>query len=268
MNPIISIITVCYNSAPLLKDTIESILNQKTSSVEYIIVDGASTDETPKVLEQYKDQIDLVISEPDNGIFDAMNKGIVHAKGRYLLFVNTGDTLCDGSLKYIGSQVKTNLDVYYFGYYNLVTVRGEKLIFEGPKCFNLSHEIPTCHNAMAISKGAFDSYGLYDTAYNLCADYEWLCRNHEKLRTRHYEDKVIYSWLGGVSEIENLSVLRKKAIISKLYFGWTATLWHIFRYIKIFPISILKLFFIKIGIFDNYLFLKYKLNMLKQSIKT
>ena len=265
MNPIISIITVCYNSAPLLKDTIESILNQKTSSVEYIIVDGASTDETFKILDQYKAPIDTIISEPDDGIFDAMNKGIMAAKGRYLLFVNTGDTLCDGSLKYIESQVETNLDVYYFGYYNLVTVRGEKLIFEGPKCFNLSHEIPTCHNAMAISKEAFNTYGLYDTTYNLCADYEWICRNYDKLKTGHYEDKVIYSLLGGVSEIENLSVLRRKAIISKRYFGWMPFLWHIFRLIKVYPISILKRFFIKIGVFDNYLFLKHKFNAIKKS---
>lgn len=259
MNPMLSIITVCYNSAPLLEDTIESILSQKTSSVEYIIVDGASTDETPKVLKQHRDHIDLIIREPDDGIFDAMNKGISNAKGKYLLFVNAGDTLCDGSLKYIGSQVTTDLDVYYFGYYNLVTVRGEKLIFEGPKSLNLSHEIPTCHNAMAISKKTFDSYGLYDTSYRLCADYEWLCRNNAKLKTKHCDKKLLYYLLGGVSEIDELTVLIEKALISKKYFGWAPFAWHIIRFMKVAPISLLKRLLIKIGVFDYYLSIKYML---------
>ena len=263
MNPAISVITVCYNSAPLLENTIESVLNQKSASVEYIVVDGASTDETFKILARYKAQIDTLISEPDNGIYDAMNKGINAAKGKYILFLNAGDTLCDKSLKQIESQVETDLDVYYFGYFNVITVRDSRLIFEGPRCFNLSHEIPTCHNAMAISKEAFNRYGLYDISYRLCADYEWLCRNNTTLKTEYCDKKLLYYLLGGISELNELTVLKEKAVISKRYFGWTAFAWHIIRFMRIAPISILKSLLIKIGIFPYYLSYKHMLRGVK-----
>lgn len=112
MSPDISIITVCYNSAPLLKKTIESILIQKDSSIEYVIIDGASADETSKVLSNYKDKINTIVSEADSGIYDAMNKGILLAKGKYLIFINAGDILCKNSLYTIKKELRTGLDVY------------------------------------------------------------------------------------------------------------------------------------------------------------
>ena len=133
------------------------------------------------------------------------------------------------------------------------------MIFEGIKCFNLSHEIPTCHNAMAISKDAFNRYGQYDTSYRLCADYEWLCRNKDKLKTKYCDNKLLYYLLGGVSELDELTVLKEKALISKKYFGWTAFVWHIIRFMRIAPISLLKRLLIKVGIFDYYLHIKHML---------
>ena len=89
----ISIITICYNCASDLERTIKSVLIQTYSTIEYIIVDGGSTDRTPQILDKYKDRIEYIISEPDDGIYDALNKGIRRATGEWILCLNAGDVL-------------------------------------------------------------------------------------------------------------------------------------------------------------------------------
>ena len=256
MKPLISIITVSFNSAFFLESTIKSVLIQKNASAEYLVIDGASTDDTGKILDRYREKIDLIISEPDEGIYDAMNKGISLAKGEYLIFINAGDCLCTNALKIIQDKLDSSYEIYYFAYYKVIEISGRKLQFEGPKCFTLSHEIPTCHNAMVIARDAFLRYGLYNTVYKLSADYEWLCRNRKNLKSTHCSEKVIYSLLGGVSEIDNISVLKEKAGIAKKYFGWQALGWHLWRFITVTPLSLLKRFLMAAGLFDYYLLYK------------
>lgn len=89
----LSIITICYNCASDLERTIKSVLIQTYSTIEYIIVDGGSTDRTPQILDKYKDRIEYIISEPDDGIYDALNKGIIRATGEWILCLNAGDVL-------------------------------------------------------------------------------------------------------------------------------------------------------------------------------
>ena len=89
----LSIITICYNCASDLERTIKSVLIQTYSTIEYIIVDGGSTDCTPQILDKYKDRIEYIISEPDDGIYDALNKGIRRATGEWILCLNAGDVL-------------------------------------------------------------------------------------------------------------------------------------------------------------------------------
>ena len=89
----VSIITICYNCASDLERTIKSVLTQTYSNIEYIIVDGGSTDQTPQALNKYKDSIECIISEPDDGIYDALNKGVRKATGEWILCLNAGDVL-------------------------------------------------------------------------------------------------------------------------------------------------------------------------------
>jgi glycosyltransferase involved in cell wall biosynthesis len=84
--PLISVITVCFNAANLLKKTIDSVLEQTYHAIEYIIIDGASGDDTTEVVKAYKSDVDIFICEPDNGIYDAMNKGIKQATGDLIIF--------------------------------------------------------------------------------------------------------------------------------------------------------------------------------------
>jgi glycosyltransferase involved in cell wall biosynthesis len=92
-HPLVSIITVVYNCVNIIEETILSVINQNYDSFEYIIIDGGSSDGTTEIIKEHQDKITLWISEPDKGIYDAMNKGIQIAKGRYILFINSGDIL-------------------------------------------------------------------------------------------------------------------------------------------------------------------------------
>src|SRR5699024_3733405 len=112
-NPKISIITVVFNNAKDIEYTIQSVLNQSYEHVEYIIIDGLSTDGTLDILNKYRAQIDILISEKDKGIYDAMNKGLEQATGDYVLFLNSGDAFYD---KNTLSEVFTDsagADIYY-----------------------------------------------------------------------------------------------------------------------------------------------------------
>ena len=109
----ISIITICYNCASDLERTIKSVLAQTYSQIEYIIVDGESTDHTPQVLDTYKDRIECIISEPDDGIYDALNKGIRQASGEWILCLNAGDVLRNNNI--ITEKETLILEKYFKG---------------------------------------------------------------------------------------------------------------------------------------------------------
>ena len=98
MIPKFSIITVTYNAEDSIEGTVESVISQSFKSFEYIVIDGASTDNTNELLKNYKKQIDLIVSEKDEGLYDAMNKGILLAKGEFLLFLNAGDRLFNNTV--------------------------------------------------------------------------------------------------------------------------------------------------------------------------
>ena len=98
MNAKISVITISYNAEKEIEKTILSVISQTYDNIEYIIVDGASKDNTISIVNKYKKKISCVISEPDKGIYDAMNKGIMHATGEWLIMRNAGDVFCDKSV--------------------------------------------------------------------------------------------------------------------------------------------------------------------------
>ena len=104
MEPLISIVTVSFNSEKTIRQTIESVLNQTYTNIEYNIVDGASTDKTVEIATQYKDDFEakgikyIITSEKDKGIYDAMNKGMDRATGSWIIFMNAGDTFCDNEV--------------------------------------------------------------------------------------------------------------------------------------------------------------------------
>lgn len=125
-HPKFSIITVTYNAAKVLEDTIQSIVTQTYKNLEYIIVDGGSTDETLDIIHKYQEHITTVISEPDQGLYDAMNKGIKLATGDYLCFLNAGDGLHedDTLLQWYIPSMEQLCREYYMEKQKLWTVKG------------------------------------------------------------------------------------------------------------------------------------------------
>lgn len=148
LKPKISVITVCYNAENSIEKTIESVLNQNYSNIEYIIIDGKSTDNTKNILRKYRDKITKIISEPDSGLYDAMNKGLLLATGDYVNFMNAGDIFCDNNvIKDVIEKYNSSADVIY-GNAVVINPNGSENIEIGEDDLNLLSKRPIYrHNA-------------------------------------------------------------------------------------------------------------------------
>ena len=177
MEKLVSIITPCYNSEKTIENTIQSVLKQSYSNIEYIIVDGASTDNTLKIVKRYEKLFKgrmIIVSEKDNGIYDAMNKGIVLAKGELVGIVNSDDHY---ELDAVENIVKNMEEDPYQVLYGLLrcTKQGEEVnvVFYNHNFLNqqmITH--PTCF----VTKKAYEDLGMYNCKYRSCADYELMLR--------------------------------------------------------------------------------------------
>ena len=176
MNKKFSIITVNYNDRLGLKKTIESVVSQTWQHFEFIVIDGASTDGSAALLEEFNDKIDIGISEPDNGVFQAMNKGILAAKGDYLLFMNSGDCFFKNDTLKLATQLIDGTHGIYYGdliYYNKKKKKFDNWVF--PKTltlgFFIEHSLP--HQGSFIKKSLFDSISLYNENLKIASDWEF-----------------------------------------------------------------------------------------------
>lgn len=179
----VSIITVSYNSAKTIRDTIESVLKQSYTDIEYIIVDGNSKDETIDIVTSYGDKVTKVLSEPDKGIYDAMNKGIALATGDIIGILNSDDFYeTNNAIEDVVAHFKVNIETQVvFGdvvfvepsnlnkvvrYYSSKKFKAAKLRFGW---------MPP-HPATFVKKSVYDQYGLYKLGYKIAADYEMFVR--------------------------------------------------------------------------------------------
>lgn len=179
----ISIITVCYNSEKTIRDTIESVLTQDYTNIEYIIVDGGSSDGTLDVINEYKDRIDSIVSEPDNGIYDAMNKGIQSATGDVIGILNSDDFYANPNvISEVVNQFISNPDLsMVFG--DIVFVEPsntEKIVrYYGSrkfKAWKLRFGWMPPHTASFIKRSTYEQVGTYSFNYKIAADYELFVR--------------------------------------------------------------------------------------------
>jgi glycosyltransferase involved in cell wall biosynthesis len=172
----VSIITINYNRKFDVEKTIQSVINQSYKSFEFIIVDGGSTDGSVALISNYQSSITKWISEPDKGIFDAMNKGISMANGDYLLFLNGGDFfLNDDSLKLAMDHANNSSEDIIYGNILVEMSFGGNLVFKYPDKlsfkFFLVRDLP--HQATFIKKSLFDKYGGYDITNKINADWSF-----------------------------------------------------------------------------------------------
>lgn len=217
--PFFSIITVCYNSEKTIERTLKSVINQTFDNYEYIIVDGCSTDCTMLIINQYKKQFKSVdiSSEPDTGIYDAMNKGILRAKGNIIILLNSDDWLENNALEKIYCASDGNEEIitgplkFWYDDKHYLTYGTSIARFERLKKKYLS---PIRHPATFVPLSVYRKVGLFDTSYKIIGDTDFIYRCIEhNINFKFIEDVLCNMSDGGVSNsFKNLSQRGKERI--------------------------------------------------------
>jgi glycosyltransferase involved in cell wall biosynthesis len=182
-NPKVSLITVSYNSEKTIRDTIESVLLQNYETIEYIIIDGGSTDSTLEIINGYKDKIQIVVSEPDQGIYDAMNKGVRHSSGDIIGVINSDDFYPNKEVisSVVEKFIQNPSSELVLGAIDFVkasdvtkSVRKFTTRYFTPKLMRFGVMPP--HPAAFIKKSAYLKVGDYKLGYKIAADFDLLLR--------------------------------------------------------------------------------------------
>lgn len=168
--PVISIITISYNAVSSIEQTILSVINQTYPNIEYLIIDGGSTDGTVDIIKRYEDKISYWVSEPDKGIYDAMNKGIEVATGEWINFMNCGDSFYnENNIKNIFSHPISNTIKVIYG--NVVLKNTDKVQMQKASTIsNLSYMMPFCHQSSFI-RSEIAKENKFNLKYKIAADY-------------------------------------------------------------------------------------------------
>lgn len=203
----ISVITVCYNSATTIRHTLKSVGDQSHKNIEHIIVDGASVDETLEVIKSAGSSIIKLLSEKDDGIYDAMNKGILLATGEIVAFLNADDFYKDVNvLARVAAVMQAEQldavygDVEFFrpGQQNYVVRRYNSGRFSANR---LGWGWMPAHPALFVRRVLFERYGMFCTSYRIAGDFEFIARvfKHTELRHRHLPESLVCMQMGGIS---------------------------------------------------------------------
>lgn len=215
----ISIVTVLKNAEAVVVDAIESIKAQDYPNIEHVVVDGVSSDRTLWLVNQNRIENSIIISEPDSGIYDAMNKGIALATGDAILFLNADDRLaqssaisnlvhemsCAPSVDFtFGDAVVRSLESDHYRRYSHIDRR------------NIGFEM-VCHQVILANRHLFDKVGRFDTAYRICADLDWLLRCVDSGASFRYVPEPIALYAAGGESDRNIALRQqeKREILRK-----------------------------------------------------
>ncbi|MEQ9298908.1 MAG: glycosyltransferase family 2 protein [Cyclobacteriaceae bacterium] len=240
-SPRVSIITITYNAGNYIEPTIKSVLAQNFESLEYIIIDGASNDNTLSVTRKYS--IDRLISEPDQGVYDAMNKGLALAKGKYVLFLNAGDELASSSTLSEIFSSHNDPDVIY----------GETIIINpdrrplGTRTELTSRKLPYALvkkdflNGQIVSHQSFiprrELCEPYDLKYSCSADIDWMLNIMNRAKIIFKTDRPISKYLqGGISDKNLTTCWKERLVIMMKHFNPLIVFWKhaefVMRFLK------------------------------------
>lgn len=225
----ISIIIATYNASSTLEKCLNSILSQKDDNVELLVIDGNSNDNSLDIIDKYRSDIDYFVTEPDNGIYDAWNKGISNASGKWIMFVGADDELLDDAIrkyrKYLFSI--SDIDSYDYicatNYYvddkgSILKCIGKEPSWEKMKCYMSAAHVGSLHN----KENLFADVGLYDLSFSICADYELLLRKRDHLRYLFVPDTIAKMKAGGMSMsikalLETYQIRKKHGTINPIF---------------------------------------------------
>ncbi|MBT3749124.1 MAG: glycosyltransferase [Bacteroidetes bacterium] len=228
--PKVSIITVVYNAGALLEKTIANVLAQSYANIEYLIIDGASTDTTLEIIRKYEDKIDFWSSEPDTGLYDAMNKGIKAATGDYVWFINAGDTIYKtNTCENIFKPSHKWSDIYYGDTmivdeaYQEIGLR--RLRPPGQLTWkSFQKGMLVCHQSILVKLEIAD---LFDLKYKHSADFDWVIKALKKTKSIRNTQQVLSAFLDGGQSKHNIKTSLKERFDSmKNHYGLIISILH------------------------------------------
>ena len=231
MQPLFSIITVTYNAEKWIERTLLSVLSQTYPNIEYIVIDGASKDGTMEIAGRYASGITCLKSEPDKGIYDAMNKGIQQATGDYIWFLNAGDTLHNADTVYrIVQRIEKRgiLPDVIYGETSIVDAEGRNMGLRRLKAPNrltwksFRMGMLVCHQSFIAKR---EIAPLFDLNYRLVADYDWCIQCLKRADSIHNSRRVLSDFLEqGMSSVHRKDSLKERYAIMCKYYGKVPTL--------------------------------------------
>lgn len=234
--PKLSVITIVYNNVRDIERTLQSVLNQTYPNIEYLVIDGASGDGTLEILKRYESKLSKLITEPDKGIYDAMNKGLTEATGDYVLFMNSGDEIYAPDTVAQVFATADDADIYY----------GETELFDEnwQSLGRRRHRVPDTfswksfrfgmnisHQAIYIKRSITEPY---DLQYQLSSDIDWVIKAAKKAqKTVKVEGYVAKFLAGGVSKKRHFRSLKERFLIFNKHYGIFANIFnHLFIGLK------------------------------------
>jgi len=228
-NPLVTVITVVFNGEQLIEETILSVLNQSYEDVEYIVIDGGSNDGTLKILSKYNDKIYYWLSEPDRGIYDAMNKGIALARGEWINFMNCGDRFVSADVLNFFLEKNYEADIIFGD--AIVQYPSFEATFKKVPLASMWQRIPFCHQA-SFTKATLLKQWNFNLQYKLSSDFDFIYRaylNHKKFL---YINKVIclFDFKTGATIKNALKSIyeRRDAVLSQ---NFSVTKWFYFNFL-------------------------------------
>ncbi|MDL2221573.1 glycosyltransferase [Parabacteroides sp. OttesenSCG-928-N08] len=224
--PKISIITITYNAERWLERTILSVLTQSYTHIEYIIIDGQSKDKTVDIIRQYEAGVSYWISEPDNGLYDAMNKGMRHATGDYVWFMNAGDTIYTAdTVQKMVDKIKKKVSLPDIIYGETMIVDSDnrpvgRRRLKAPKRLtwkSFKMGMLVCHQSFLVKR---EIATPYDTAYRHVADFDWCIRSMKQAQRIQNSGLVLSNYMeGGMSAIHRKASLKERYAVMSHYYG-------------------------------------------------
>lgn len=230
-SPKFTIITITYNAARWLERTVVSILSQSYPNIEYLIIDGGSKDGTVDIIKQYAPGIAYWISEPDKGLYDAMNKGLKQATGDYVWFINAGDTLQSAAtVQRIAMKIgkRASLPDVIYGETSIVDAEGKPLgmrRLKAPKQLtwkSFRMGMLVCHQSFITKRTIAPEY---DLQYRLSADYDWCIRCLKQAKSIYNTKMILSNYLEeGLSTQQRKASLKERYEVMCKYYGKFATI--------------------------------------------
>lgn len=214
----VSIITVVYNSVDTIEQTIKSVLGQTYQNIEYIVIDGASTDGTQKIIEKYIDDVSYYVSEQDEGLYYAMNKGLERATGEIVGIINSDDWYDVNAVKNMVECFSQKDAELIYGKTVIVSEDGTEKIREVAPIETIWYAAPFRHPSVFVKKSVYNRFGGFDVNYLVAADYDLMLRFYSEQVKFVYLDQIIaYFRVGGFSKKYRIIGYDENYKISMIY---------------------------------------------------